>query len=124
MKKETLTKLWQYLLSLQKGFAYSGQKKRIVFENGEFCYLDLEFFHLEIRSLVIINLRSGRPKPQQLMQMQRLVDYYNKREKYSHENPTIGIVINKTKTACYVSYVGVTAEQEQIAERSLALKDF
>jgi hypothetical protein len=124
MKKEILTKLWQHLLSLEKGFAFSSQKKRVVFENGDFCYLDLELYNIEIRSLVLINVRAGYPKEAEVMQMQRLVDYYNKHEKYPHENPAIGIVINKTENACYIAYIGVTDEQKMLAERSLVLEEF
>jgi len=124
MKHEVLTKLWQHLLSLQKGFAFSRQKKRIRFENGEFCYLDLEMYNMELRSLVLINVRDGLPKDADIVQMQRLVEYYNRRERYSHENPTIGIVVHKTKSDCCISYIGVTDDQRQLAEGSLALDEF
>jgi hypothetical protein len=124
MKKEILTKLWQHLLSLGKGFAFSSQKKRVVFENGDFCYLDLEMYNIEIRSLVLINVRTGQPKDNDIMQMRRMVDYYNKHENYPHENPAIGIVINKTENACYVAYIGVTDEQKTLAEHSLVLEKF
>ncbi|MDR3318670.1 MAG: DUF1016 domain-containing protein [Clostridiales bacterium] len=124
MKNEVLTKLWQHLLSLQKGFAFSGQKKRIVFENGECRYVDLEMYNIEIHSVVLINIRTGLPNAAETEQMQRLVDYYDKCERYPHENPAIGIVINKTKNDCYISYIGVTDKQKQLAERSLALHEF
>ena len=124
MKADILTKLWRHLLSLKKGFAFSRQKKRVVLDNGEVCFLDLEMYNIEIRSLVLINVRTGRPKTAELTQMQRLVDYYNAHESYPHENPTIGIVINNTKDECFISFVGVTDEQKKLAEGSLALAEF
>ena len=113
-KKEALTKMWNHLLSLQKGFAFSHQKKRVRFENGEYCYLDLEMYNIEIHALVLINVRTGRPKTAELMQMQRLVDYYNRREKYPHETPSIGLVVNNTKDETFISFIGVTEEQKSI----------
>ena len=123
-KTEVLTELWQHLLSLQKGFAFSKQKKRVRFDNGESCYLDLEMYHVPIHSLVLVNVYNGRPAQTQIMQMQRLVEHYNQKEKHDYEGSAIGVVINKTKTECWVSYVGVTDEQKRIAERFLALDAF
>ncbi|GHV00101.1 hypothetical protein FACS1894211_06730 [Clostridia bacterium] len=123
-KHEILTKLWEHLLSLQKGFAFSRQKKRVTFADGDFCFLDLEMYHIELRSVVLINVRAGDPKAADIEQMQRLVEHYNKREVYPNENPTIGIVINKMKNACHITYIGATEEQKQIAASALALDEF
>lgn len=80
-----LTSLWEHLLSLQKGFAFSRQKKRVVFDNGEYCFLDLEMYHIPIHSLLLVNVHSGKPMQAQLMQIQRIVEYYNEKEKRDYE---------------------------------------
>jgi len=52
------------------------------------------------------------------------VEHYNRNVTYSHENPTIGILINNYKNRCHVTYVGVPNLQKKIVEKALLLDKF
>jgi uncharacterized Fe-S center protein len=122
-KKELLSKLWQHLLDLNKGFAFSYQSKRIYTSIRNFLNLDLEMYNVKLKGMVLINVHTGKLKSDDLIKMQKLVDHYNNEFKYTHENPTIGIIINHSKNGYHVTYVGVPDLQKKNVEKSLLLDE-
>ena len=123
-KKELLSKVWQHLLSIKKGFAFTNQSKRIYINSRNFCNLDLEMYNIDLKCIILINLHTGELKSEELTKMQKLVEHYNRNVAYSHENPTIGILINNYRNRCYVTYVGVPDLQKKVVEKALLLDEF
>ena len=53
---ENITK---FLLELGKGFAYVGRQYHLEV-GGEDFYIDLLFYHLKLRSYIVIELKTGK----------------------------------------------------------------
>jgi hypothetical protein len=84
------------LLELGKGFTYVGRQVRFTFDEEHFR-VDLVFYNRLLRCFVLIDLKIGKLKHQDLGQMQMYVNYYDRFVKTEDENKTIGIILCKDK---------------------------
>ena len=78
------------------GFAFMGRQIRLTYEDESF-YVDLVFYNRLLKCFVLIDLKIGRLKHQDIGQMQMYVNYYDRKVKLPDENPTIGIVLCRDK---------------------------
>lgn len=81
---------------LGKGFTYVGRQVRFTFDEENFR-VDLVFYNRLLRCFVLIDLKIGKLKHQDLGQMQMYVNYYDRFVKAEDESPTIGIILCKDK---------------------------
>ena len=112
LEQKLIDHLQQFLLELGKGFAYMGRQVRFTFEEESF-YVDLVFFNRLLRCFVLLDLKIGRLKHQDIGQMQTYVNYYDRKIKLPDENPTIGIVLCKDKKNAMVEMM-LPEENNQI----------
>ena len=91
-----IDKIEHFLLELGKGFAFMGRQKRFTFDEQHF-FVDLVFYNRLLKCFVLIDLKIGDLKHQDLGQIQMYVNYYDRFVKTEDENPTIGIVLSKDK---------------------------
>ena len=103
LEQEIINKLEHFLLELGDGFAYIARQKRITFDDKHF-YIDLVFYNRVLRSFVLIDLKIGELKHQDLGQMQMYVNYYDREIRLEGENKTIGIVLCQNKSDLVVEY--------------------
>jgi predicted nuclease of restriction endonuclease-like (RecB) superfamily len=96
-----INKLERFLKELGKGFLFVGRQQRLSIEDDNF-YVDLVFYNRILRSFVLIDLKIGKLKHQDLGQMQMYVNYYDRFVKTEEENPSIGIVLCKQKNETLV----------------------
>jgi len=96
-----IDKLETFLLELGKGFLFESRQKRFTFDADHF-YVDLVFYNRILRCYVLIDLKIGKLTHENLGQMQMYVNYYNREVKLEEENPTIGIILCKTKNDALV----------------------
>ena len=92
-----IDKIENFLLELGKGFLFESRQKRFSFENRHF-YVDLVFYNRLLRCNVVIDLKVGDLKHQDLGQMQMYVNYFDRFVRTEEEKPTIGILLCKTKS--------------------------
>lgn len=85
------------LRELGKGFTFVGRQVRLTFDE-EHYYVDLVFYNRLLRAFVLIDLKRGKLKHQDLGQMQMYVNYYDRFVKLEDENPTVGILLCADKT--------------------------
>ncbi|RLD57190.1 MAG: hypothetical protein DRJ05_10105, partial [Bacteroidetes bacterium] len=71
-----INNLGEFLLELGKGFAFVARQQRIS-SGTEHFYIDLVFYNRLLRSFVIIDLKIGKLKHQDIGQMQMYVNYYD-----------------------------------------------
>lgn len=95
--------LGDFLLELGKGFTFVARQQRIS-SGSEHFYIDLVFYNRLLRSFVIIDLKIGKLKHQDIGQMQMYVNYYDREVKTEAENPTIGIILCKEKDDFVIEY--------------------
>ena len=91
-----IDKLEHFLLELGKGFLFESRQKRFTFDEEHF-FVDLVFYNRLLRCYVIIDLKIGELKHQDLGQMQMYVNYFDRYVKLKDEEPTIGIILCKKK---------------------------
>ena len=84
------------MLELGKGFTFVGRQVRFTLKEKHFR-VDLVFYNRILQCFVLIDLKIGEITHQDLGQMQMYVNYYDRKIKLDRENPTIGIVLCKTK---------------------------
>ena len=92
-----IDKIEQFLLELGKGFLFESRQKRFSFDNRHF-YVDLVFYNRLLRCYVIIDLKVGDLKHQDLGQMQMYVNYFDRFVKLDDEKPTVGILLCLNKS--------------------------
>lgn len=109
-----INKLEHFLTELGKGFLFVGRQQRITIEDEHF-YVDLVFYNRLLQCFVLIDLKIGKLKHQDLGQMQMYVNYYDKFKKSKEENLTIGIVLCKQKNETLVR-ITLPKENQQIFE--------
>lgn len=91
-----IDKLEHFLLELGKGFLFESRQKRFYFEEDHF-YVDLVFYNRLLHCYVLIDLKIGELKHQDLGQMQMYVNYFDRYVKMDDEQPTVGIILCKQK---------------------------
>ncbi|MBX7226938.1 MAG: PDDEXK nuclease domain-containing protein [Chitinophagales bacterium] len=96
LEQAIIDRLEHFLLELGKGFTFVGRQVRFTFEEEHFR-VDLVFYNRLLRCFVLIDLKIGKLKHQDLGQMQMYVNYYDRFEKTEDELPTIGIILCKDK---------------------------
>lgn len=98
-----ISKLEDFLKELGKGFLFVGRQYRITFDEDHF-YIDLVFYHRILRCFILIDLKIGELKHQDIGQMQMYVNYFDEEIKEPNENKTIGIILCKNKKESIVKY--------------------
>jgi predicted nuclease of restriction endonuclease-like (RecB) superfamily len=101
LESAIINKLEDFLLELGKGFLFGARQKRFTFDTDNF-FVDLVFYNRILRCHVLIDLKIGKLTHNDLGQMQMYVNYYDRYEKIDNENPTIGIILCKTKNDALV----------------------
>lgn len=112
LEQELINKLEHFLLELGNGFTFVARQKRISFDDKHFR-IDLVFYNRILRCFVLIDLKIGEIKHQDLGQMQMYVNYYDREVRLEDENKTIGIVLCKDKNESLVEYT-LPENNEQI----------
>lgn len=93
----------RFLLELGAGFAFVG--RQVPLEVGdETLYPDLLFYHLELRCYVVVELKVTKFKGEHLGQLGVYVSAVNHTKKKTTDNPTIGLLICKTKNNVMAQY--------------------
>ena len=116
LENALIDKLEHFLLELGKGFTFVARQKRISFDERHF-YIDLVFYNRLLRCFVLIDLKIGDLKHQDLGQMQMYVNYYDRFVKLDEENKTIGIVLCQDKSETLVEMTLPEDNQQIFASR-------
>lgn len=92
-----------FLLELGAGFAFVGRQYRL--EIGEKTYsIDLLFYHLRLRSYVVIDLKMAAFEPEFTGKMNFYLSATDDLLRGEGDNPSIGIILCKTKDRIEVEY--------------------
>lgn len=101
LEKRIINKLQDFLLELGKGFTFVQRQMRLTFDDQHY-YADLVFYNRLLRCFVVVDLKIGSVKHQDIGQMQMYVNYFDRYVKLPEENKTIGILLCKEKNESMV----------------------
>jgi len=107
-----IDKLEHFLLELGKGYTFVARQKRFSFDERHF-YIDLVFYNRLLRCFVLIDLKIGDLKHQDIGQMQMYVNYYDRYIKLDDENKTVGIILCRDKSETLVE-ITLPKDNDQI----------
>ena len=93
----------KFILSLGHDFAFMGNQYRLKVEDEEF-FIDLLFFHRKLQCLVAIELKQGKFKAEYAGKMNLYLSALDEYVKQEHENPSIGIILCKSKNSKVVEF--------------------
>lgn len=93
--------LEKFLLEMGRGFTFVGRQVRFTFDE-EHYFVDLVLFNRLLSCFVLVDLKIGKLRHQDLGQMQMYVNYYDQYERLENEGPTIGIVLCRDKSESMV----------------------
>jgi len=109
----------EFLLELGAGFAFVGRQVLLDVGGDEF-FIDLLFYHLKLRCYVVIELKGGKFKPEHLGQLGFYLTAVDRQVKSEHDNPTIGLLLCKSKNKIVAEYaLGDKTQPMGIAEYKL-----
>lgn len=93
----------KFLLEMGGDFSFMGNQYRLKVGQEEF-FIDLLLFHRRLKSLIAIELKTTKFKPEYAGEMQFYLTCLNEQLKTEEENPSIGIIICKSKDRTTVEY--------------------
>ena len=103
VEKSLVENIKKFILELGYGFSFIGNQYKLSLEENEY-YIDLLFFHRKLNSLVAIELKVGKFKPEYAGKMNFYLNILNDKVKMPHENPSIGIILCTDKDGLEVEY--------------------
>jgi Uncharacterized conserved protein len=84
-------------------FTFVGSQHPIVVDGNDY-FIDLLLYHRKLRSLIAIELKIGEFKPEFAGKMQFYLSALDDKVRLPEENPSIGIIICKSKSKTIVEY--------------------
>ena len=103
LEKGLLAHTEKFLLELGAGFAFVGRQYQLTVSNKNF-YLDLLFYHLELRCFVVIDLKVGDFKPEYAGKMNFYCNVADDLLRKEGDAPTIGMILCQDKDNIFVEY--------------------
>lgn len=97
---ENLTK---FLLELGQGFSFLGRQYKLEVAKSEFK-IDLLFYHVKLHCYVVVELKTGDFKPEYAGKLNFYISAVDGEIKDERDNPTIGILICRSKNDTVVEY--------------------
>ncbi|MBD3272360.1 MAG: DUF1016 family protein [Elusimicrobia bacterium] len=103
LERSLMNNIRRFLLEMGGYFCFIGNQYRIEIDGEEF-FIDLLLYHRMLKCLVAIELKIGNFKPEYAGKMQFYLSALNDRVRLGDENPSIGIIICRTKKRTIVEY--------------------
>lgn len=98
-----VTHIRDFMLELGQGFSFVGSQVPLTFEDEEF-FMDLLFYHLNLRCFVVIELKATKFKPEHTGQLGFYLAAVDDLLRKEGDNQTIGILLCKSKSKIIAEY--------------------
>ena len=98
-----LERIKNLLLEFGKGFSFIGNQYKINTENNDY-YIDLLFYHLNLRCYIVVELKNTNFKPEYIGQLSFYIIAVNKTLRKEVDNETIGLLLCKEKDKISVEW--------------------
>ena len=123
LRKTLLNNLSSFMKELGNDFLFVGEEFKVSVGKQDF-YIDLLFFHRDLRCLVAFELKTEVFTPQSLAQINFYLEALDRDVRKPNENPSIGILLCKGKDDLVVEYaLSRSLSPAMIADYQLKLPD-
>lgn len=92
LEKALISRIEKFLLELGRGFMFVGSQQRITLGNTHY-YVDMVFYNKILKAYVLIDLKMGSLKPENIGQMNMYVNYYANEVNDEGDDKPIGIIL-------------------------------
>ena len=103
LENALVSHITKFLLELGAGFSYVGRQYHLEI-GGEDFYIDLLFYHLKLRSYIVIELKTGKFIPEHASKLNFYLSAVDDLLKHKTDNPTLGILICKERNKVIAEY--------------------
>lgn len=103
LEKQIINNITQFLLELGRGFAYMGKQYRLEIAGDEF-FIDLLFYNTILKCYLVIEIKTGKFKPEYAGQLNFYITAINKQIKLNDDNPTLGLLLCKSGNKTVIEY--------------------
>lgn len=123
IERQLTEHIQSFLLELGQGFAFVGRQVHLEVGGDDF-YIDILFYHLNLRCYVVIELKACEFEPGFISQLNMYQNVVNDILRHPDDKPTIGLLLVKGKNETVVEYslagyqnpIGVAEWKNQIAK--------
>ena len=103
LEESLVNHIKSFLVELGVGFAFVGQQYKLTYNNRN-KYVDLLFYHLHLRSYILIELKLDDFEAAHAGQMNAYINMADKTLRHKHDNPSIGIILCGGKDTIEVDF--------------------
>lgn len=103
LEQALIKNIRSFLIEFGTDFTFVGNQYRIELE-GEEYFIDLLLYHRKLQCMVAVELKIGKFLPEYKGKMEFYLNILNDKIRLPHENPSIGIIICKSKKRTIVEY--------------------
>jgi predicted nuclease of restriction endonuclease-like (RecB) superfamily len=115
LEKAILAELERFILEFGHGFTFVERQKRMSVDGDDF-WLDLLFFHRDLKRLVAVELKIGKFIPQYKGQMELYLNWLNRYERREGENEPIGLILCTKASREQIELLGLDKSGIAVAE--------
>ena len=92
LESAIISHLQEFIMEMGRGFAFVG-RQQLIRTAAQDYFIDLVFYNIVLKCYVLIDLKIGKIKHQDVGQMDMYVRMYDEMKNAEGNNPTIGIVL-------------------------------
>ncbi len=109
IEEQLVKHITSFLLELGGGFSFVGRQVPLKID-GEDFFIDLLFYHIKLRCYVVVELKSVKFRAEYAGKMNLYLSAVDDLLKSDNENPTIGLLLCKSKSGVIAEYAlrGIT----------------
>ena len=98
-----IEKIKNVLLEFGTGFSFVGSQYKLIVGNKDY-YIDLLFYHLKLKSYIVVELKATEFKPEYIGKMNFYLSAVDDLVKDDNDNPTIGLILCKNSSIFFKRY--------------------
>lgn len=103
IEKSLVEHVEKFLLTLGKGFAFVGRQYQLQVDDEDF-YLDLLFYHIHLKCYVVVELKTGKFKPEYAGKLNFYLAVIDDKLKRADDKASIGILLCNDKGGLTAEY--------------------
>ena len=115
LENAILNNIQSFIMEMGNGFAFLERQKRISVDGTDY-YLDLLFYHRKLKSLIAVDLKLGKFKPQYKGQMELYLRWLERYELQPGENPPIGLLLCSEGNTEHIELLMLNQNEIRVAQ--------
>jgi predicted nuclease of restriction endonuclease-like (RecB) superfamily len=115
LENSIIREMESFLLELGAGFAFVARQKRMTIDDEDF-YLDLLFYHLDLRRFVAIELKLGKFTAAYKGQMELYLRWLNRYERRKQDEAPIGLILCSQRSPQQIELLELDQGDIRVAE--------